>query len=95
MRSSSTGTRRRTRHRTILNPERRAPDKESMRPMPIWPGSKANTVPSPRQRRTAPAEHGDFKITHGKLSKQLRPARARVAHLFEQPRDVPSASMWA
>ena len=30
-----------------------------------------------------------FKIAHGKLGKQLRTARARVAQLFEQRRDVP------
>jgi hypothetical protein len=30
-----------------------------------------------------------FKIAHGRLGKQLRTARARVAQLFEQRRDVP------
>jgi hypothetical protein len=30
-----------------------------------------------------------FKIAHGRLGKQLRAARARVAQLFEQRRDLP------
>jgi hypothetical protein len=30
-----------------------------------------------------------FKVAHGRLGKQLRTARARVAQLFEQRRDVP------
>ena len=30
-----------------------------------------------------------FKIAHGRLGKQLRTARARVAQLFEQCRDIP------
>jgi hypothetical protein len=30
-----------------------------------------------------------FKIAHGRLGKQLRTARARVAQLFEQRRSVP------
>src|SRR5271157_2767109 len=31
-----------------------------------------------------------FKIAHGRLGKQLRTARARVAQLFEQRRDLPT-----
>ncbi|MGA7452641.1 MAG: hypothetical protein WBW73_15655, partial [Rhodoplanes sp.] len=33
--------------------------------------------------------HPGFKIAHGRLGKQLRTARARVAQLFEQRRGVP------
>ena len=38
--------------------------------------------------RRRPTMRG-FKIAHGKLGKQLRTARARVAQLFEQRRDLP------
>ena len=31
-----------------------------------------------------------FKIAHARLGKQLRTARARVAQLFEQRRDLPT-----
>jgi hypothetical protein len=43
-------------------------------------------VPPPR---TTPADHAGFKVGHGRFGKQLRTARARVAQLFEQRRDVP------
>ena len=39
--------------------------------------------------RTTPADHAGFKVGHGRFGKQLRTARARVAQLFEQRRDVP------
>src|SRR5207344_2607405 len=61
-----------------------------VRPARISPGSNANTVPPPR---TMPNGAGrplrGFKIAHGRLGKQLRTARARVAQLFEQRRNVP------
>ncbi len=41
--------------------------------------------------RRRPTMRG-FKIAHGRLGKQLRTARARVAQLFEQRRGLPRAS---
>ena len=48
-------------------------------------GAAAAANAEPRR----PTMRGFFKIAHGRLGKQLRTARARVAHLFEQRRDLP------
>src|SRR5712672_2791448 len=74
--------------RTIPNPERRALDKEIS-------AARADLAKLERQYGAAdnseqrrPTMRG-FKVAHGRLGKQLRTARARVAQLFEQRRDVP------
>jgi transposase len=75
--------------RTIPNPERRALDKEiraaraDLARLEREYGAAA--VANAEQRR--PTMRG-FKIAHGKLGKQLRAARTRVARLFERRRDV-------
>jgi hypothetical protein len=75
--------------RTIPNPERRALDKEirvaraELAKLERQYGAAA--ADNPEQRR--PTIRG-FKIAFGKLGKQLRAARARVARLFEQRRNV-------
>ena len=76
--------------RTIPNPERRALDKEIR-------AARADLARLERDYGAAAADNAEqrrptmrgFKIAHGKLGKQLRTARARVAQLFEQRRDVP------
>ena len=75
--------------RTIPNPERRALDKEIRaaradlaRLEREYGAAAADSV-----KRRRPTMRG-FKIAHGRLGKQLRTARARVAQLFEQRRDV-------
>jgi transposase len=76
--------------RTIPNPERRALDKEIR-------AARADLARLEREYGAAAADNAEqrrptmrgFKIVHGKLGKQLRTARARVARLFEQRRDVP------
>jgi transposase len=76
--------------RTIPNPERRALDKEIS-------AARADLARLERQYGAAAADNAEprrptmrgFKIAHGRLGKQLRKARARVAQLFEQRRDVP------
>jgi transposase len=76
--------------RTIPNPERRALDKEiraarvDLARLEREYGAAAVDNAEPRR----PTMRG-FKIAHGRLGKQLRTARARVAQLFEQRRDVP------
>ena len=76
--------------RTIPNPERRALDKEiraagtDLARLEREYGAAAADNAEPRR----PTMRG-FKIAHGRLGKQLRTARARVAQLFEQRRDVP------
>jgi hypothetical protein len=75
--------------RTIPNPERRALDKEIR-------AARADLAKLEREYGAAAANNAEqrrptmrgFKIAHGKLGKQLRAARARVARLFEQRRDV-------
>jgi transposase len=75
--------------RTIPNPERRALDKEiraarvDLAKLEREYGAAAAANAEPRR----PTMRG-FKIAHGRLGKQLRAARARVARLFEQRRDV-------
>ena len=75
--------------RTIPNPERRVLDKEirtaraDLAKLEREYGAAA--VDNAEQRR--PTMRG-FKIAHGRLGKQLRTARARVARLFEKRRDV-------
>jgi hypothetical protein len=75
--------------RTIPNPERRALDKEIRAARAdlakLERGYGAAAADNAEQRR--PTMRG-FKIAHGRLGKQLRTARARVARLFEQRRDV-------
>ena len=76
--------------RTIPNPERRALDKEIR-------AARADLAKLEREYGAAAAANAEqrrptmrgFKIAHGRLGKQLRTARARVAHLFEQRRDLP------
>jgi transposase len=76
--------------RTIPNPERRALDKQIR-------AARADLARLEREYGAAAADNAEprrptmrgFKIAHGRLGKQLRTARARVAQLFEQRRDVP------
>jgi transposase len=76
--------------RTIPNPERRALDKQIQ-------AARADLARLEREYGAAAADNAElrrptmrgFKIAHGRLGKQLRTARARVAQLFEQRRDVP------
>jgi transposase len=75
--------------RTIPNPERRALDKEIRT-------ARADLAKLEREYGAAAADNTEqrrptmrgFKIAHGRLGKQLRKARARVARLFDQRRDV-------
>ena len=76
--------------RTIPNPKRRALDKEIR-------AARADLARLEREYGAAAADNAEqrrptmrgFKIALGRLGKQLRTARARVAQLFEQRRDVP------
>jgi hypothetical protein len=76
--------------RSIPNPERRALDKAirvaraDLARLECEYGAAAAV--NAEQRR--PTMRG-FKIAHGRLGKQLRTARARVAQLFERRRDLP------
>jgi hypothetical protein len=75
--------------RTIPNPERRALDKETRT-------ARADLAKLEREYGAAAADNAEqrrptmrgFKIAHGRLGKHLRAARARVARLIEQRRDV-------
>jgi transposase len=75
--------------RTIPNPERRALDKEIR-------AARADLAKLEREYGAAAADNTEqrrptmrgFKIAHGRLGKQLRTARARVARLFDKRRDV-------
>jgi len=75
--------------RTIPNPERRALDKEIRT-------ARVDLARLEREYGAAAADNAEqrqptmrgFKIAHGRLGKQLRTARARIAQLFEQRRDV-------
>ena len=75
--------------RSIPNPERRAVDKEVR-------AARADLAKLEREYGAAAADNAEqhrptmrgFKIAHGTLGKRLRTARARVARLFEQRRDV-------
>ena len=76
--------------RTIPNPERRALDKAIR-------AARTDLAKLEREYGAAAADNAErhrptmrgFKIAHRSLGKQLRTARARVAQLFEQRRDVP------
>jgi transposase len=76
--------------RTIPNPGRRALDKEIR-------AARVDLAKLEREYGAAAADNAEqrrptmrgFKVAHGRLGKQLRTARARVAQLFEQRRDVP------
>ncbi len=76
--------------RTIPNPERRALDKAIR-------AARADLAKLEREYGAAAADNAErrrptmrgFKIAQTRLGKQLRTARARVAQLFEQRRDVP------
>jgi hypothetical protein len=76
--------------RTVPNPERRALDKEIS-------VARADLAKLEREYGAAAADNAEqrrptmrgFKVAHGRLGKQLRTARARVAQIFEQRRDVP------
>ena len=67
--------------RTIPNPERRALDKEIR-------AARADLARLERDYGAAAADNAEQRRPT-KLGKQLRTARARVAQLFEQRRDVP------
>ena len=75
--------------RTIPNPKRRALDKEIR-------AARADLARIEREYGVAAADNAEqrrptirgFKIAHGRLGKQLRIARARVARLFDKRRDV-------
>src|SRR6202035_5241587 len=75
--------------RTVPNPERRALDKEIRT-------ARADLARLERENGAAAADNAEqrrptmrgFKIALGRLGKQLRTARARIAQLFEQRRDV-------
>ena len=70
----------------VFNPERRALDKEIR-------AVRTDLAKLEREYGAAAADNAElrrptmrgFKIAHGRLGKQLRTARARVAQLFEQP----------
>jgi transposase len=76
--------------RSVPNPERRALDKEIR-------AARADLARLEREYGAAVASNAEqrrptmrgFKIAHGRIGKQLRTARARVAQLFEQRRGVP------
>ena len=76
--------------RTIPNPERRALDKHIRTARTELAGIEreygAAAADNTEQQR--PSMRG-FKIAHGTLGKKLRAARARLAKLIEQRRDVP------
>jgi transposase len=75
--------------RTIPNPERRALDKEIR-------AARADLARLEREYGAAAADNAEqrrptmrgFKIAHGRLGRQLRRARARVAQLFAQRRGL-------
>jgi hypothetical protein len=77
--------------RTIPNPERRALDQEIR-------AARADLAKLERVYGAAAADSAErrqptmrgFKIAHGRLGKQLRTARGRVARLFEQRRGLPT-----
>jgi hypothetical protein len=76
--------------RTIPNPERRTLNEEIR-------VARADLARLEREYGAAAADNAErrrptmrgFKIAHGRLGKQLRTARARVAQLFEQRHDLP------
>jgi transposase len=76
--------------RTIPNPERRTLDKQIR-------AARADLARLEREYGAAAADNAEqrrptmrgFKIAHGRLGKQLRSARVRVALLFAQRRDLP------
>jgi transposase-like protein len=76
--------------RTIPNPKRRALDKAIR-------AARVDLAKLEREYGAAAADNAErrrptmrgFKIAHRRLGKQLRTARAHVAKLFEQRRDVP------
>lgn len=76
--------------RTIPNPERRALDQEIR-------AARAEVATLERQFGAAAADNAEkhrptmrgFKIAHAKLGKKLRAARARVAQLVDQRREIP------
>jgi hypothetical protein len=76
--------------RTIPNPERRSLDQEIR-------SARAELARLEREYGAAAAANAEqrrptmrgFKIAHGRLGKQLRKARARLAQLFAQRRDLP------
>jgi transposase len=76
--------------RTVPNPERRALDKQIHSVRTEIAGFEqaygAAAVDNPEGRR--PTMRG-FKIAHGKLGRELRAARTRLAELLEQRRAVP------
>jgi hypothetical protein len=73
--------------RTVPNPERRALDQEIRE-------ARADLAKLEREYGAAAADNAEhrrptmrgFKVAHGKLGKQLRAARTRVARLFERRR---------
>jgi transposase len=76
--------------RTVPNPKRRALDKaiRAARNDLAKLEREYGAAAADNTERRRPTMRG-FKIAHRRLGKQLRTARARVAQLFEQRRDVP------
>jgi len=76
--------------RTIPNPERRALNKEirTARTELASIEREYGAAAADNTEQQRPSMRG-FKIAHGTLGKKLRAARARVAKLIEQRRDVP------
>jgi len=76
--------------RSIPNPKRRALDKaiRAARTDLAKLEREYGAAAADNIERRRPTMRG-FKIAHRRLGKQLRTARARVAQLFEQRRDVP------
>jgi transposase len=74
--------------RTIPNPERRALDKEMKAARADLARLEREYGAAAATEQHRPTMRG-FKITHGKLGKQLRTARERVAKLFAQRQSLP------
>lgn len=76
--------------RTVINPQRRALDKQVR-------AARTDLAKLERQYGAAAADNAEqrrptmrgFKLTHAKLGKQLRAARARLTRLLGQRRNVP------
>jgi transposase len=76
--------------RTIPNPERRALDKQIRSARTVLAGieQEFGAAAADNTEQYRPTMRG-FKIAHGRLGKKLRVARARLARLIEQRRDIP------
>ncbi|MDP2640460.1 MAG: hypothetical protein Q8Q16_07315 [Betaproteobacteria bacterium] len=76
--------------RTVPNPERRALEKQIRSARTELAGSEAEygAAAADNAEQHRPTMRG-FKIAHGRLGKKLRAARARLARLIAQRREVP------